>query len=52
MTTNNEYDLRAIANTIKRLGNIPAERYASWYGLKPAEIKYLEQFVKEYSDNG
>lgn len=50
MATNNEYDLRAIANTIKRLGNIPAERYASWYRVTPGEIRYLEQFIKEYSD--
>ena len=48
MTTN--YDLRAIANTIKKLGNIPSERYASWYRVTPGEIKYLEQFIKEYSD--
>lgn len=50
MTTNNEYDLRAIANTIKKLGNIPAERYASWYRVTPGEIKYLNQFIKEYAD--
>lgn len=46
----NDYDLKNIANTIKKLGNVPDPRYAGWYGVTQSEIKYLEQFIKEYSD--